>query len=346
MKALILVGGEGTRLRPLTYERPKPMLPIAAVPFVERTLRRLHDVGCEEVVLSACYRSEAFDRLTEHTAPRVRIVVEEEPLGTGGAIRYATEAVGGFDGTFFVLNGDVLTDVDLAMVLERHRGTGAEATIVLTPVEDPSRFGVVPTDPAGRVIRFIEKPPRDEAPTNMINAGTYVCEQAMLEGIPAGVCSVERYVFPRMAESGVLYGCPGESYWLDFGTLPTYLQANIDCLEGRLHEPLPGIRRSVGGGHVWMDETAQLAADVDVVGNVVMSSGSVVESGARIGPSVVLGPKSHIGTGAVVSETVLLDAAVVERDARVHRAIVGDRGCVCAGRRLPADSVVPPDQSI
>ncbi|MCC7076074.1 MAG: NDP-sugar synthase [Acidimicrobiia bacterium] len=345
MKAVILVGGEGTRLQPLTFERPKPMLPVAGIPFIERVLRRLARVGCDAAVLSACYRSEAFDHLDISVGLDVTVVVEDEPLGTGGAIRYAARA-GGIEGTFLVLNGDVLTDVDLPAIIERHRSTGAEATIVLTRVDDPSRFGVVPTDASGRVERFVEKPPRGEAPTQMINAGTYVCEPGMLDRIPAGAVSVERDVFPGMAADGVLYAYDGDAYWLDFGTLPAYLQANLDCLDGRVDAPLPGSCVEMGGGEVWVDATAELASDVRVSGRVVLGPGSVVAPGARIGPSVTLGPKARVGREAHVVRSVLLDAAVVEDGARVQRSIVGDRGCVTAGRRLPPGSVVPPDQTV
>lgn len=337
MKALILVGGEGTRLRPLTATMPKPLLPVANVAFVERTLRRLAEVGCDEVVLSTCYKSEAFDHLARVSDVTVRTVVEDEPLGTGGAIGWAAR---GFGERFLVLNGDVLTDVDLAWVISCHAGFGAEATIVLTPVVDPSRFGVVPTDAGGRVLEFVEKPAPGTAPTNMINAGTYVCEPAMLERIPSGrAVSVEREVFPEMAAAGVLYGLPSEAYWLDFGTHATYLQANLDCLAGKLREPVPG-RETEPGVH--LDDDVETGTGADIRPGAAIGAGTTVGAGAMVGPDAVVGADVVVGECAEVTRSVLLDGAVVGAEARLDGVVVGIGGSVAAGSVLGPGSVVPP----
>lgn len=337
MKALILVGGEGTRLRPLTATLPKPLLPIANVAFVERTLARLAEVGCDEVVLSTCYKSEAFDHLARLSGLRVRTVVEDEPLGTGGAIGWAAR---GFDERFLVLNGDVLTDVDLAWVISCHDGFGAEASIVLTPVEDPSRFGVVPTDAGGRVLEFVEKPAPGTAPTNMINAGTYVCEPAILERIPAGrPVSVEREVFPEMAAAGVLFAVASDAYWLDFGTHAMYLQANLDCLDAKLREPIPG--REVAP-RVYLGEDAEVAADATLSGAALVGDSATVGAGATIGPSAVVGADVVVGERAVVTRSVVLDGAVVGAEARLDGVVVGSAGSVAAGSILGPGTVVPP----
>jgi len=339
LKALILVGGEGTRLRPLTTTLPKPLLPVANVSFVERTLRRLAEVGCDEVVLSTCYKSEAFDHLAQRSEVRVRTVVESEPLGTGGAIGWAAR---GFDERFLVLNGDVLTDVDLEWVISSHAAFAGEATIVLTPVDDPSRFGVVPTDDGSRVIEFVEKPAPGTAPTNMINAGTYVVEPGMLERIPSGrAVSVEREVFPAMAAEGVLFGLASDAYWLDFGTHATYLQANLDCLSGALREPVPGRELSPGAA-VRVDDGVEVAPDADIAGPAAIGAGTTVGAAASIGPDAVVGADVVIGEGAEVARSVLLDGAVIGAAARLDGVIVGGGGAVASGSVLGPGSVVPP----
>lgn len=337
MKAVILVGGEGTRLRPLTTTLPKPLLPVGNVPFVERTLRRLAAVGCDEVVLSTCYKSEAFDHLAHHPDVRVRTVVEDQPLGTGGAIGWAAR---GFGERFLVLNGDVLTDIDLGQLIARHHDFGAEATIVLTPVEDPSRFGVVPTDPDGRVVEFVEKPAPGTAPTNMINAGTYVCEPAMLARIPPGrAVSVEREVFPAMAAEGVLYGLPMDGYWLDFGTHTTYLQANLDCIAGRIREPVPGREASPGQ---FVGSDVEVGAGVTFRAEVAVGADTTLGAGAVVGPAAVIGADVVVGEGARVVRSVLLDGAVVGAEASLDGVVVGVGGSVAAGSVLGPGSVVPP----
>ena len=233
MKAVVLVGGEGTRLRPLTLSAPKQMLPIVGVPMIERVLGHLAAHGIDEAVLSLGYLPDAFlDAYPDGQAAGVRLsyAVEPEPLDTAGAVRFAA-TFAGIDETFVVVNGDVLTDIDLTALVAFHRERGAEGTIALHPVADPSAFGVVPTDDDGRVTAFVEKPPRDEAPTNLINAGTYVLEPSVLARIPeGGRVSIERETFPAMVRDGGLYARSDDAYWLDTGTPAAYLQAHFDFL--------------------------------------------------------------------------------------------------------------------
>ena len=202
MKALILAGGLGTRLRPLTYTRPKHVLPIANRPHIEHVFDLLQRHDVTKVVLLTSYRADAFGTTLERAEQRgigVELALEPEPLGTAGALKNAEGSIG--DGTFLAFNGDVLTDVDLGQVVEFHRARGAVATIVLTPVDDPSAYGVVPTAADGRVLGFIEKPPPGEATTNLINAGVYVFEPSILDRIPQGVeYSAERALFPGLVE--------------------------------------------------------------------------------------------------------------------------------------------------
>jgi mannose-1-phosphate guanylyltransferase len=248
---------------------------------------------------------------------RVTYAVEPTPLDTAGAIRFAAEAAGISD-TFVVVNGDVLTDLDITRLVAFHRSSGAEGTIALHPVEDPSRFGVVPTDSSGRVVAFVEKPPRDEAPTNLINAGTYVFEPAALARIAAGrPVSVERETFPAMAADGVLFALADDSYWLDTGTPQAYIKANIDLLTGRATDH---VFDGIAGGN-WIHQTATVdeaavilnsVVDRDcVVGHdarldhVVLLPGAVVQAGSRvtgsiIGPDAVIGSYSTLGPTCVV----------------------------------------------
>ncbi|MGH9114981.1 MAG: nucleotidyltransferase family protein [Acidimicrobiales bacterium] len=230
MRAVVLVGGEGTRLRPLTYTTPKQMLPVGRRPMIERVVEHLASHGVDEAVLSLGYRPHAFiEAYPDGRCAGVALAyaVEPEPLDTAGAVAFAAHQAR-IDSTFVVHNGDVLTGLDLGALLELHRRSGAEATISLTPVEEPSRFGVVPTDEEGRVLAFIEKPRPGEAPTNLINAGTYVLEPSVLERIPAGRrVSIERETFPALAADRSLYAMASAAAWVDAGTPETYLAANL-----------------------------------------------------------------------------------------------------------------------
>lgn len=312
MKALLLAGGFGTRLRPLTYTRPKHLLPIANRPHILHVFDLLGRHGIDEVILTTSYLAGAFDEVVRSARDggiTLNVTREETPLGTAGAIRHAEEEVG--TGTFLVFNGDVLTDVDLAALIERHESARAEATIFLIPVEDPSAFGVVPTEDDGRVISFVEKPLPGEAPTNLINAGVYVMEPSVLERIPAGQeWSVERALFPELVADGArLFAHHLPSYWMDIGTPEKYLQANLDALEGRF-----------------------------------VHSGSAVASGTEIDPAAevsrsCVGEGSRIESGARVERSVLLDGVVVSEDAVVEGSVLGEGVVVGAGAQVAGRTV-------
>jgi mannose-1-phosphate guanylyltransferase len=345
MKAVVLVGGEGTRLRPLTLSTPKQMLPIVGVPMIERVLTHLAAHGVDEAVLSLGYLPDAFtEAYPEGRSAGVRLTyaVEPEPLDTAGAVRFAA-VFAGIEETFVVVNGDVLTDLDLTSLVEFHRERGAEGTIHLHPVADPSAFGVVPTDADGRVTAFVEKPPRDEAPTNEINAGTYVLEPSVLARIPpTGRVSIERETFPAMVRDGGLYARADDRYWIDTGTPSAYLEANFDYVEGRRGAAIaPGL--SDRGDGVYVEGESDLEGDV--VAHSVVFAGCTVEPSARVERSV-LGPGSVISAGAVVTDSVLMDGCHVAGDASVAgsvmgpRSIVGQRADVKPVSVLGADAVV------
>jgi NDP-sugar pyrophosphorylase family protein len=290
--------------------------------MIERVLEPLARHGIDEAVLSLGYLPDAFtDAYPDGTAAgvRLRYAVEPEPLDTAGAVRFAAEYAG-VDSTFVVVNGDVLTDLDLGALVDFHRERGAEGTIALSPVTDPSAFGVVPTDSKGRVEAFVEKPPRDEAPTNLINAGTYVLEPSVLSRIPAGRrVSIERETFPAMVRAGSLYALADESYWLDTGTPAAYMQAHRDLLDGRRGEPpVPGARSL--GDRVWVSGEPVILGTV--VGPAWLGDGVRVEEGARVEGSA-LGAGCVVEPGSTVTGSVLLDGARVAARSSVEASVLG-----------------------
>ena len=273
---------------------------------------------------------------------RLTYAVEPEPLDTAGAVRFAA-AFAGIEETFVVVNGDVLTDLDLTGLIAFHRQRGAEGTIALHPVADPSAFGVVPTDSEGRVLAFVEKPPRDEAPTNEINAGTYVLEPSVLGRIPeGGRVSIERETFPAMVRDGRLFARSDDRYWLDTGTPSAYLEANFDYLEQK-RGPLVAPGLTDRGHRVWLEGVS--AIEGEIAGPAVLFSGCVVEPGARVQRSI-LGRGSVVSADATVADSVLMEGCHVAADAKVAgsimgpRAIVGQRGDVRPVSVLGADAVV------
>lgn len=314
MKALLLAGGFGTRLRPLTETRPKHLLPIVNRAHILHVFDLLTRYGIDEVILTTSYLAEAFDGVIVSARERgltVHVTHEEVALGTAGAIKHAQAEIG--SETFLVFNGDVLTDVDLAALIEHHVNESAEATIFLTPVDDPSAFGVVPTEPDGRVISFVEKPAPGEAPTNLINAGVYVMEPSVLERIPPGEeWSVERALFPELVGDGArLFAHHLASYWMDIGTPEKYLQANLDALAGRFAH-----RGEAVADGAEIDPGAEVATSC-------VGEGSRIEAGARVERSVLL-PGVVISEGAAVEGCVLGEGVVVGAGASVSGRTVGD----------------------
>lgn len=340
MKAVVLVGGEGTRLRPITETIPKPLVPLMDRASLDHVLDHLarHDV--HEVVLSSSYLEETFRAFIEarHGDPAIEWITETEPLGTGGAIVSALDALGG-DEPFLALNGDILTDLDLTAMVAMHRDRGAVATIALTHVDDARPFGLVPTDVDGRVREFREKPV-DLVPGD-VNAGTYVLEPSGLSAWEAGRnASIEREIFPALiAEGRPVYGFVSDAYWIDLGTPEKYLQAHFDILEGRVGFEPPYATPFVADG-AEIDVRAHLGRWVVVgatatvgpgarIDDSVLHPGAVVEGGATVAGSI-LGPGSRVGAGAVVQECVLAADASVPGGARL------DGARISAGRAAPS----------
>ena len=350
MKAVVLVGGEGTRLRPLTFTTPKPLLPIANQPFLERQLLALADHGVDEVVLSMGYLPDAFhahfaDELGEDTfrGMRLRYAVEEVPLGTAGAIRFAAD---GINERFVVCNGDVLTGLDLTAMVEFHDACGAEVTIALTRVDDPSAFGVVPTAPDGAVIAFVEKPSPGSAPSDWINAGTYVIEPPFLDRIPPRLSvSVERETFPRLLEqSGRLFGFKTDAYWLDIGTPEKYLEAHLDALRGKVgRPPTPGAREL--SADIWTQGDATIEPGATVLAPALLGPGAHVQSGARVRASV-LGAGAIVEQGAVLETAVLHDEARISHDSKIDHTVVGRNTVVKPDVVLSGQTIVGADVTV
>jgi mannose-1-phosphate guanylyltransferase len=331
VRAVVLVGGFGTRLRPLTLSTPKQMLPVAGRPMLEWVLDHLPLHGVDDVVLSLGYRPDVFmDAYPDSRCAGANIAyaVEPEPLDTAGAIAFAARSAG-IDERFLVVNGDVMTDIDLGALFAFHEERGAEGTIALTRVEDPSHFGVVPTDERGRVEAFVEKPSREDAPTDLINAGFYVLEASVLDRIPEGRrVNIERETFPAMVADGSLYARADDAYWIDVGTPERYLQACLDLIDGR---------RETHGQAV----AADAVVDGEVA-NSVIGAGARVAAGARIIDSVVL-PGASIAAGALVHRSVVgHDASIGEGAVLEELTVIGDGIAVDAGARLRGALVPPP----
>ncbi len=324
MQAIVLVGGEGTRLRPLTSDVPKPAVTLVDRPFLAYAIEWLAGHGVTEVVLACGFLPDVLREAMEGHEPegvRVTYVAEPEPLGTAGAIRFAADALGDrLEDRFFALNGDVLADLDLSALLRAHAERGASATLGLHPVDDSSAYGLVRCDEAGRVLEFTEK--TGEAVPGEINAGTYVLERSVLDLIPAGqAVSIEREVFPRLVGEG-LCGLLLDGYWMDIGTPERYLQASWDILEGnvetRVKPTAPGL---------------------------LVGAGAEIDEGAQIGPRAVVAGGCRIEAGASVADSVLLDGCVVGRDAHVRDSILAPGARVEPGAQL-VDAVIGRDERV
>ena len=340
MRAVVLLGGTGTRLRPLTRTTPKQVLPVAEVPMIERVLGHLAAHGVTEAVLSLGYLHDSFVRLF----PDGRLggitlawAVEPEPLDTAGAVAFAARTAGIDDGAIVVVNGDVLTDLDVSAMIAFHGEAGAEATISLAEVPDPSAFGLVDVDATGLVTRFVEKPAFRVPGAGRVSAGTYVLEPSVLDRIPAGRrMSIEREVFPGLVEKGSMFGFFSSAYWTDTGTPGQYLQAQLDLLSGvRPGAPAPG---AVSRGEaVWT--LGHPVLDGEVRGPALVGPAAFVARGAVVEGSVI-GAGARVHAGAVVQGSVLLTGAAVRAGAVVRQSVVGERAVVGEGAHLSDLTVV------
>lgn len=339
MRALVLVGGKGTRLYPLTKNLPKPMAPVVLRPHLERVNQWLGRHGVTDVILTLHYKPKHFqDYFGEGSKSGVRVhyVDEPQPLGTGGAIRNAQRF---FDSTFLVFNGDILTDLNLTEVVRFHKEKGAAVTIALQPVDDPTRYGVVELDSNSRILRFVEKPSLEEAPSNLINAGIYVMEPHVLEYIPEGVkYSVERGLFPTLIEHNEpVYGfAEPADYWIDIGNLRRYLQVHIDALAGRAGVEIPGHEIQRG---VWVEDGVELGS-VDFTPPVVVGRNCKIGHGAKIGPYAVIGEGSEVGEGTRIWKSVIWPECKIGKEAVIEEAILASRCTIESGAGVGRGTVL------
>jgi NDP-sugar pyrophosphorylase family protein len=333
MKAVVLVGGEGTRLRPLTETIPKPLLPFMNRPFLDHVLDRLADHGVEEVVCSSPYLESGFHDFLEGRSgrpPAVRWITEARPLGTAGAIAGARDHLAE---TFLALNGDVLADLDLGELIGFHHERGAVATIALHAVEDARPFGLVDADRTGRVLTFREKP--EHPVPGAINAGIYVLEPAALDHVPLGEpVSIERQTYPRMIAKGEgVFGFVARGYWRDLGTPQAYLEGHLDALQGRI-DAYRGVNRPL------VASSAEIDPSADVRSLAVLGDGVQVGPGARVDRSVLHGAAT-VGKGALVEDSIMGPGSVVETGAEVRGAVLAEQARVPAGLCLEDERVAP-----
>ena len=326
MKAILLAGGQGTRLRPLTLNTPKPVVPIFDRAFLTYQIDLLKQVPeIDEVVLSLNYQPEAIAAVFGDGSAlgiRIRYVVEPEPLGTGGGIKFAAR---GIDGPIVVFNGDVLTEIDLKAVIALHRQRHAHATIVLTPVENPSAFGLVETDERQNIRRFIEKPKPGEITTNRINAGIYVLDTSTFDRIPDGVSwSIERKYFPSLIERGETFlAFDYQGYWIDIGTPEKYLQVHHDILAGRF-KAAPF--REQAAPRACVSPRARVSPDAKIESPCFVDDDAIVEAGARVAPMSVIGRGARIEANATVDGAIIWPGCVVGAGATIRGSIAG-RAC-------------------
>jgi mannose-1-phosphate guanylyltransferase len=324
VQALVLAGGEGTRLRPLTLTTPKPVMPFAGRPFMTFMLDWLGRHGIDDVILSCGFMSDAVESVLgdEHEGIRLRYVHEDEPLGTAGPLRLALDSGALEDDRLYVLNGDVLTDMDLTAEREQHERTGARATLCLVAVDDTASYGVVPTLEGGEVEAFLEKSP-GPAPTNRINAGAYLLEREVIEAIPGGrAVSIEREIFPELVGNG-LYGYAAAGYWVDIGTPRRYLEGTWDLLAGVVASTLP---------------------ERDVTGSLVYEGG--LTSGAHIGPQSVVGRRCSVGSDSTVERSVLHDRVAVGADCVMRECVVAEGARIGDGAEVRSGAVIGRDARI
>lgn len=335
-EAILLVGGKGTRLRPLTVHTPKPMIPAAGVPFLTHQLARARAAGVEHIVLATSYLAEIFEPHFGDGSSlglHLEYVTEDEPLGTGGAIRNAASRLHSApDDPVLVFNGDILTGLDIRALVRTHESTSADVSLHLTRVTDPRAYGLVPTDETGRVTAFLEKPQTpEEIVTDQINAGAYVFRRSVIDTIPAGrPVSVERETFPELLSIGAhLQGLVDSTYWLDLGTPAAFVRGSADLVLGRA--PSPAVPGRCGDRLIL--PSARVAADAKLTGGTVVGEGAYVAEGARVSGSTIL-------AGAVVEPGVVITDSLIGTRARVGErsiltgAVIGDGAVIGADNEL------------
>jgi mannose-1-phosphate guanylyltransferase len=357
MKAVILVGGEGTRLRPLTCNTTKAMVPVLNKPFLEHLLGYLKVHGITDIILAMSYlphRIKGYFGNGVKTGVRLSYLIEEEALGTAGAVKNAERYL---DETFLMLNGDIFTDLDITAMIDFHRQNRAAATIAATPVDDPAAYGLIETDAGGRITRFIEKPSREQVTTNMINAGIYALEPDILAQIPAQkTVSIERETFQQLLARGKpMYAYSSAAYWLDMGTPEKYLRLNHDLLLGKapsLFNATGGVQ--IGGGSQ-IDPSAEIEAPVLIGEGCVIGRGVMIKGPAVLGPGceidegasiegAVLWKNIRVGKRAILRNCIAADHCQIHEEGQVtDNCVLGDKVVVGKHNKLARGTRIPPD---
>ena len=357
MQALILVGGEATRLRPLTCNMPKAMVPVLNTPFLEHVIRYLGNHGIREVVLAQGHLPKPMEDYFQDGSrfeTKLTYALEAKPMNTAGAVKNAESFL---KNRFYVLNGDIFTDLDLTDMLKFHQERKAKVTIALTPVEDPTAYGLIETGPDGRVTRFLEKPSRDQVTTNMINAGTYILEPEILRDIPPNTnYSFERQLFPGLLERGEpVYAYSSSSYWIDIGTPEKYFQVHQDLLNGKIRGY--GLTR---GNEVKIGEQCRIDPTCNMQGKILIGDNCAIGPGAVLTGTVVLGPGSTVQENALIQESIawrnvtfgpraniknslIANDCYLEADCAAEKTIIGDHIAVSSKTKLgPGSRLWPP----
>ena len=342
MKAVVMAGGEGSRLRPLTSGRPKPLVPVVGEPVMQHTLRLLRRHGITDVVVTLQYMGSAIrDYFGDGSDLGVDItyVVEDAPLGTAGSVKNAEQYL---DEPFLVISGDALTDIDLDRAVQAHRGRRAMVTVVLHSVPNPLEFGVVITNPDGSINRFLEKPSWGEVFSDQVNTGIYVMDPAVLELLPpSAVVDWSTDVFPKMLKNSLpLYGHLAEGYWCDIGNLQTYYQANWDALGGQVQVEIAGARRD---GHIWVGEDVELAHDVRLQGPAFLGQECKIKPGVFINGPVCIGKYSVVDRNTKVSNSIVWNYSYLGENSRLRQAIVCQHATIKNNCLLDEGAVIGDD---
>ncbi len=327
-KVVVLAGGFATRLRPLSCTKPKPLLPVLGKPLLSWILEKVKEEGFDEVIVSLRFMyDKIMNRYGEsYNGIRIRYAIEHKPLGDAGPLKLIDKEYG-LDETFIVVNGDIFTNASLKEALDFHRKKGGAATIVLTKVEDPSRYGVAVLDVNHRIVDFVEKPGR-RAPSNLVNAGIYIFEPEVLKLIPeASRVKLAVDVIPKLLESSDVYGYVHRGYWFDIGVPGDYWRANIEAL----HTLYP---------QGYVDPEASVSPEAEILQPVYIAKGVKIEKQAKIGPDVVIGPNAVIGSRARVSRSIILDKALIDDAATVIGAVVGDEAIIGKWARVEEGAII------
>ncbi|MEW6558152.1 MAG: NDP-sugar synthase [Elusimicrobiota bacterium] len=328
MKAIILIGGLGTRLRPLTCNTPKPLLPVLNKPFLLYQIEHIKKYGINEIILCMAYLPSEFKKYFgdgKKFGVKILYAIEEKPLGTGGAIKNAQKFV---DCPVFVFNGDVLTDLNLSKMLEFHKSRKSKATVSLVHVQDPSSFGLVETTKTGQIVQFLEKPSLNQITCDTINAGTYILEPPIFDEMEKNtVCSVERELFPKLLSKKIpFYGYVYSGYWIDIGTTDKYLQVHYDLIGS--------MKKNV------ISKESRVDKNVRIFGRLVIGSNSVIKSNTTISGNVCIGNNVKIGNGCFLSDCIILDKTAVNKNSRIEKSVVGKNCIIEANAYLTAGCAI------